>query len=309
MTNNKSTLFTFLLAACLAPSAYTQDGRLGSEGTYSGDGWKFFATYVAEPPLAPGQQISIKGHDDVIHADARDGLPVTFHRFFTDPASKTFIGYDVEVEPIERPGSARLRFKPFGLRASELPKGSHAADFQPLPTPQLPAETFPSGQMIAVDILKNPTTGQKVVDYIEVSYEPIHIPSKAAPRDFQISDVILHFTAPSSFLVNGAKVPPALVASQMVARKLVWLSVPGRGRFLLSLVPYSGYLFQKAGVVKGFELSFSWNGDKYELRVPQAITESSGNWNLYVLAAPPTPAPGFTFGAVNSVEEFFSKPK
>jgi hypothetical protein len=308
MTNNKPIFFTFLLAAGLAPSAYSQAGRLGSEGTYSGDGWKFYATYVAVPPLAPGQHISIKGHDDVLHTDAKDGRPVTFHRYFMDPESRTYIGYDVEVEPAETSGSARLRFKPFSLRAGELPKEHHAADFQPLPTPHLPAETFPSGQMIAVDILKNPATGQKVVDYIEVSYEPINRPSKAEPRDFQPSDVLLHIVA-TSLRVNGAEVPPAIVASEDVNRKLVWLSVPGRGRFLLSLSPYPGHPFQKAGVVRAYGISFSWNGDRYEWQTHKPITESVGNWNLYVLAAPPTPAPGFTFGAVNSVQEFLSRPQ
>ena len=67
----------------------------------------------------------------------------------------------------------------------------------------------------------------------------------------------------------------------------------------------------KAGVVRGFDLSFSWNGDRYQWHSSSAITESSGNWNLYVLAAPATraqpTAQGFSFGAVNSVEEFLSK--
>jgi len=100
------------------------------------------------------------------------------------------------------------------------------------------------------------------------------------------------------------------VAAQAIERKLVWVSVPGRGRFLLSLSPYTGYPFQKAGVVRGFALWFSWNGDRYEWLSRSPITESSGNWNLYVLAVPTmakSNARRFSFGAVNSVEEFLSK--
>jgi hypothetical protein len=307
MTNNTKCLINFLLAGGLAVSAYGQPGRLGSEGCGSRDGWKFYATYFAEPALAPGQQISIQGHDDVIHEDAQNGRPTVFHRLFLDPESKSYIGYDVEVEPADRPGLARLRFKPVSLRADQLPKQYHAADYRLLPAPEFPAETFPSGQTIAVEVLKNPTTGQKVVDYIEVSFEPIHLPSSAAPRDFQAADVILHITGPS-LLVNGVEVPAGLVADQMVARKLVWLSVPGRGRFLLSLAPYPGYPFQKAGATTAYGLSFAWSGDRYEWRSRELITESSGNWNLYVLQAPPDgSAKGFSFGAVNSVEEFLSR--
>jgi hypothetical protein len=245
-----------------------------------------------------------------MHTDAKAGRPVIFHRFLTDPASKTYIGYDVEVEPMEKIGSARLRFRPFSLRADQLPKEYHAADYQALAPPLFPAETFQSGQTIAVDVLVSPTTGQKIVDYLEVSYEPIRMPSKAEPRDFQVSDVILHITAPS-LRVNDVAIQPAIVACQSVARKLVWLSVPAHGRFLLSLCPFAGYPFQKAGVVSGFGLSFLWNGDRFEWLTREAATESSGNWNLYVLAAPLTTAEatakGFSFGAVNSVEEFLSK--
>ena len=84
--------------------------------------------------------------------------------------------------------------------------------------------------MIAVDLLINPTTGQKVVDYIQVTFEPTgEVPSRAAPRDFQVADVLLHIVAPS-LLVNDVAVPPA-IADMVINRGLVWLSVPGRARF------------------------------------------------------------------------------
>src|SRR5260370_26863812 len=110
--------------------------------------------------------------------------------------------------------------------------------------------------------------------------KPIRIPSKAEPRDFQVADVLLHIVAPS-LRVNDAEVPRAIVAAQGVARKLVWLSVPGHGRFLLSLSPFAGYPFQKTGVVRGFGLSFSWNRHPHEWLPRQPITESSGAWTLF----------------------------
>jgi hypothetical protein len=310
MINNKEIFFTYLVAGCLAAPVCGQPMLLGGAGTSSADGWKFHASYFIEPKLLPGQHLSIAGQTDVIHTEAENGKPVTFHRYFTDPEAKTFWGYDVEVEPTEKAGSAVLRFKPFSLHGDQLEKKYHTADFVALPAPQFPVETFRSGQTIAVDMLKNPSTGQTVVDYVEVSYSPIRIPSKAEPRDFQVADVILHITAPTLRL-NNAAVPQAIVADQVILRKLVWLSVPGHGRFLLSLAPYANYAFQKAGVVTGFGLSFSWNGERYEWRSRESITESSGNWNLYVLAAPSasggTGQQGFSFGGVNSVEEFLAK--
>jgi len=317
MSNSKEIFFAILISGCLAASAEGQLSRLGAEGAGSRDGWKFYATYFVEPRLAPGQHISIQGHDNVTHEDGKDGKPTVFHRFFIDPESKTYIGYDVEVEPMDKPGFARLRFKPLSLRGDQLPdrpvhgkqKEYETAELRALPAPQFPAETFPSAKMIAVDILKNPFTGQRVVDYVEVSYEPIRTPSKDEQRDLRVDDVILNITAPT-LRVNGAEMPEGIVASWSLARKLVWLSVPGRGRFLLSLAPYAGYSFQKAGVVNASSISFTVNGDRYEWRSREAITESSGNWNIYVLSEPPnageTARQEFTYGAVNSVEEFLS---
>ena len=310
MINRATLVSTFVLAGCLTASLSAQPGLLGAAGSYSRDGWKFSVSYFVQPPLAPDQHLSIKGQTDVLHTEAKDGTPVIFHRFLTDPASKTYWGYDVEVEPTETPGVARLRFKPFSKHAGDLPKEYHAAEFRALASPQFPAEAFQSGQTIALDVLTNPATGQKVTDYIEVSFEPIRVPINADPRDFQVSDVLLHIVAPS-LRVNDKPLQSAVVAAQWMARKLVWLSIPGHGRFLFSLSPYPGYPFQKAGVANGYKLSFSWNGNRYEWLTREALTESSGAWNLYVLAAPQSAAQasaqGFSYGAVNSVDEFLSE--
>ncbi len=316
MRNNKP-FFLFLAAGLLTSSAYGQRGILGGAGTYCGDGWKFSASYVLEPWSPGHQHVNIEGLSEVMHTDAKDGRPDTFHRVFVDPVAQTYWGYDVEVEPQGEAGSARLRFKPFSLQAYELPTDYHpihvsnVATFRALPAPEFPTGTFRSGQVIAVDVLKNPATGQKVVDYIEVEFEPIYVSSRAEPRDFQVSDVLLHIFDPSLRL-NGADVLPAVtVADRALRSRLVWLAFPGHGRFLLSLSPHPGYAFQKAGVVSRFGLSFSSNGDRYELLSRSQITESNGNWNLYVLSAPSAPADatgqGFSYGELNSVDEFVSK--
>src|ERR1700691_4893817 len=155
MTNNRTPLSVFLLTGCLAISASAQT-VLGGAGTYSSDGWKFSCSYVAKPPLLPGQHLSIQGNTDVMHTNAEAGNPVVFHRFLTDPASKSYWGYDVVVEPMGETNSARLRFQPFSLRADQLPKEYHAAEFRNLGAPEFPSQTFQSGQMIAVDVLVNP---------------------------------------------------------------------------------------------------------------------------------------------------------
>jgi hypothetical protein len=112
--------------------------------------------------------------------------------------------------------------------------------------------------------LINPATGQKVVDYIQVTFEPMgDVPSKAAPRDFRVADVLLHIVVPPLRIKNEA-VPLAIVADMVVNRGLVWLSVAGRGRFLLSLAPQDRYEFKKAGAAGGRTLTLT---DRRSLRV------------------------------------------
>ena len=312
---SKKVMAALLLAGFAGPSVYGQHGILGGSGTYCRDGWKFSATYVLQPWSAAHQHVSIEGLSDVMHTDAKDGSPDTFHRVFVDPVAQAYWGYDLEVEPLPETGTARLRFRPLSLRADQLPKDYHprqvpdVATFRPLPSPQLPSGTFQSGQVIAVDVMRNPATGQKVVDYIEVEFEPVYTAAKAEPRDFEVSDVLLHISDPS-LRVNGTDVPAVFtIADRSLKSPLVWLSIPGHGRFLLSLCSYAGYGFQKPGVVSGFGLSFSWKGDRFDLfsRVP--ITEPIGNWNLYVLPAPSASADvgqGFAYGELNSLKEFVS---
>jgi hypothetical protein len=309
------TFMTLSIGLLAVSSAYGQNGILGGAGTYCADGWKFSASYVLEP-WSPGQHVNIEGLSDVIHSDAKDGKPGTFHRVFVDPVNRTYWGYDVEVEPQGNPGSAWLRFKPLSVVADQLPTDYHpkhvpdVATFRPLPAPQVPTGTFESGQIIAIDVLNNAASGQKVVDYIQVEYEPVYVSNNAGPRDFAVTDVLLHLTS-ASLRINSTDVPPAsTIADRSLKSRLVWLAVPGGGRFLLSLHPYPGYSFQRAGVVTRFGFSFSLNGDKYELLSRTQLTEASGNWNLYVLSLPSsTRAPGqaFSYGELNSVEEFVSK--
>ena len=172
-------VLTSLLLAVFTATAYGQHGRLGGSGTYCRDGWKFSATYVLEPWSLAHQHVSIEGLGEVMHTDATGGIPDTLHRV-VDPVDETYWGYDLEVEPGGEIGTAQLRFRPLSLTAERLPKDYHprqvpnVAAFHALAAPPLPSGTFKSGEVIAVDVMRNPATGQKVVDYIEVEFEPVY---------------------------------------------------------------------------------------------------------------------------------------
>jgi len=157
-------LSAILLSGCALAA---QPGLFKQGSTTTGDGWKLTYSAVAKPPLSGGQQISLR--TDASHTDI-PGKPPVFHRFFADPATHTYFGYDVVVQAAKN-GPAIVKFQPLSLRGAQLPKEYNAAEFRTAAIPQFPAETYQAGQTIAIDVLKNPKTGLRVVDYVQVSHE------------------------------------------------------------------------------------------------------------------------------------------
>jgi hypothetical protein len=62
----------------------------------------------------------------------------------------------------------------------------------------------------------------------------------------------------------------------------LWLYLPSRGRFLLSLVPHPSLGFSRAGEVAGGALTFTAGKDTYGIRSADRIAPAGGRFNLYV---------------------------
>ena len=65
---------------------------------------------------------------------------------------------------------------------------------------------------------------------------------------------------------------------------VIWLALPGLGRYLLSLAPHAG--FEKAGVIRDNVIALNDGPHHYELRLANPIASSDNAWNLYVLHDP-----------------------
>src|SRR5579859_2771843 len=151
----------------MAAAGASQPGVFKEGSTSATGGWKFTYSAVAKPPLASGQRIAIP--NDATHTDA-PGAPPVFHRFCANPATHSYFGYDVVVVP-GRSAQSILRFRPLSLRGDQLPKEFGAAQFHSAAIAQFPSQTYHTGETIAVDVLQNAATGQKVVDYVQVTLE------------------------------------------------------------------------------------------------------------------------------------------
>ncbi len=216
----------------------------------------------------------------------------TIRRVFVDSGSDFFFGYDLLVEPVGETKQFRISARPLGAedekelraRSSFKTRRMHpdynAAGLSRASAPQV----IDDGDAFALDVLVNPQTGGKIVDVVQVSFDQSKLReapvSESPPRDYTLADVELNISN-YRLLVNGEMVAGAKRTGGC-AGPLVWFHLPGKGRFIFSLMPHNGYDFRKVATIEHNKISFNWDGTQYEWFSNSPIIGSGGNWHLWV---------------------------
>ena len=294
-----------LLAVCPEARAQSEEGVTSVRLKEGGILLEFRTE--ADPPRA-GLSFKARGVTSV-----REGRNVT-HRVFVDQANGATFGYDLEVAPSSIPDHFLLSIKPlsgeqFSVKAMSVkavPVTPGSAKSVPTrrwpvakpptgaPPPVTQAPKFPpaflikDGGAFALDVLVNPQTGVKIVDVVRVSSEGGRAAaggtSEPAPaRSF--TPLPLELSVENfRLLINGR---PALGAERPVrggvSGELLWLYLPGRGRFIFSVVPHEGYPFRRAGSVEGDRISFRVAGERYEWISGTPVFAGGREADLWVL--------------------------
>jgi hypothetical protein len=291
MTTDKR-LAALLLVLLAATNAAAVAGRDAAARGAAGDGKSRMIV-----PLRSGAFLVFKteavppGPEEVstsfVESEERPNL---VRRVFVGKEGETFFGYELSVEAVA--GAREFRVSVLPLGAEYLGRLRARPSFQRLrPHPSYDEAAFRSapqtvgdGDTFALDVLHNPRTGVKIVDFVTVSYRDPRLLEQAAgegpPRDYTLEDVELRVTGYRLF-VNGEAVNRGPGGGCTGA--LVWFSLPGRGRFIFSLVPRPGYDFRKVAAAEHNKISFEWEGVDYvwESRFP--VVGAGGNWSLWVL--------------------------
>lgn len=216
------------------------------------------------------------------------------HRVLKDTGGRFIFGYDLWVKPnptsknfkiVVRPLDAQFEIKLRARNASEgEPPQSEIISTFPKPTgPQ----TLDDGDAFSLDLLINQNSGVKIVDVVKVAFDRSHLwdnNPKILPRDFAV-DAVKLAVKDYRLLVNGNVVSVGKPTNGC-AGALLWFYVPGRGRFILSLVPREGYEFQKVGIIEDNRIEFTVNDNHYEWLSSSPILQGGGTWNLWVLHDP-----------------------
>ncbi|HSB17990.1 MAG TPA: hypothetical protein VLE22_26300 [Bryobacteraceae bacterium] len=202
--------------------------------------------------------------------------------------NNTYFGYDLVAEPLGG-GRYRLRFAPLTItprKMSEIFSEANVSNWTPLPLPREPATLeIQAGETVALDLFVNPSTGQKVTDYLTIKGDERQVVHVAGPaRDFGPEDATIEISFPN-VSVDGTP----LVSSQGgVSGQAVWIDLPGHGRFVFSLAPHPDLGMQKAGEIRGTTMTWRTGGHEYTITTDKPIASGSRAYNLYVFHIPRT---------------------
>jgi hypothetical protein len=225
---------------------------------------------MVEPPRPKGQELHIGG------GGADDSN--TNHRILEDMDQKRFFGYDLQVNALGS-GRFQLNFKPLTVTAS-MHKWMDLDGWTEIPlTSVLASKQVNDGETVAVDLMVNPGTGEKIVEYITVGSPS---GSNGTARDFQMNDVQMSLASPQLRLNGKYMEWNHGDAHGTASGSMIWVYVPDRGRFLISFTPHAELGFRQAGEVRGSQIKFVWNDETYELKGTERIMPADGAWNVYV---------------------------
>jgi len=198
------------------------------------------------------------------------------HHTISDNTSKRLFGYDLLVEPSADGLTAKLILQPLSPKFSVPDRNWTLVSPPRYPT----IAGVRVGETVAIDLLVNPSTGQKVVDYLTLLRSaPVEMSNEPA-REIALADVELTVQSPR-ILLNGRPLAPEGGDTEAGASgEAVGIYMPGFGRFAVSLLPHKG--FQRLGVVSGNKFRFQDGASTIEVTSQSRIVPASGVFHLYV---------------------------
>ena len=278
----RASFLAFISTVC----AFSQIGRLDG-GSVNGTGFRLYWETRLEP-ASPALAENL--------GTAQMWGTETFTRILMNRERRTYFGYRMTVS-IESDNSYSIAWTPQFRLTPELARVVHIDDpeawrQQPTGWDATNRKIVRPGDVIALDLMVSPQTGQKIVEYITIQ-EPFRLSLNffnnpaprefsyvgGAPREFRAEDAELRLREPL-FTINGKVEESSRGSLQDISGPTVWLLAPGKGRFVLSLTPRPG--FQKAGEVRGTSLSFKWGADTFGISSASRIVAGDAAFNLYV---------------------------
>lgn len=256
------------------------------------------------PPNAPGLRISANSTEAGSTSTSPDN---SFRRILRLSDGRAII-YEVLINPLEGHKQFEVRLQAVTPTPEQAKRWQ--IDYSRIETGFLINYISPivvnSGDTIAIDVLVNPQTGVKVVDYYRISNKPLTTrrnqgASGGSARPFKADEIELNVFN-YELRLNGETV---YKNSGGFRGRFIWIDVPRVGRFIFSLAQADAEAagFQPAAYVNDQRIVFNHGGNRYELTSEQPIVPGSGDFYLWMLHDPT-----FTIGSPNLPPEFSADP-
>ena len=273
-------------AVAVGQTCVAEPGEVGSGMASLRNGVSVHIVTKAEPP----------GNEAALKLGNRYGVETgVLHRAIVDGVNRTYFGYDFSGELMAGTAQCRITISPL----TRPPDSS----FKPVLLPSYPApQVVSNGDTIALDILTTPDGRQKIVDYIDVSCKTQDGGATAFAQDASVDDLQMALSEPAIYS-NGSLVSGPVKGAHL-SGTLVWFYVPGKGRFIFSLVPRQTPGFAQAGTVREDTISFSLGADQFVVKGASTIFGTGQPRNVYVFHDKSfDPKSGPTIGSATRLEQ------
>jgi hypothetical protein len=213
----------------------------------------------------------------------RDGGKAIVHRFVRDNMRQLYVSYTVTVETLP---DATYRVS-FGPPADEPPAQVPAnAGWKVLspaifPVPQI----MRNEDSIRLELYSNHTS-RRMIEYFHVGRQDRMDLRKETPHDSYAEDAELTMAGPR-LRVNGVEAATPLSGasgrSETIRGPVLWVYIPGHGRFVLSLHARPQLGIESDGEVAGNSLTFTASdGNVFRIESAERIAPGSGTYALHV---------------------------
>ena len=208
-----------------------------------------------------------------------DGNSMRFQ--ICDDATRRCFGFRLRVYALDLTGARAATFGPAGPEGSGMSVESERKRFEEAPLAKYPMpQKIRPGDTIALDVMVSADGKERIVEYLKFDFEN----GGVTLRDFTIDDGPITYArepAPVGVQIDGLQYRGTTTFSEGKGGATVWIYLPGRGRYILSLVPHEGFV--KAGFVRANVMAFSADGREYRIHLGKPLVATAGPWNLYVL--------------------------
>jgi hypothetical protein len=226
---------------------------------------------AAKSPLSTSGSVAVNEGNDM-------------HRLVLDSNGRVLFGYTMEAWGV--PNAQDLyfvRLKPLDPAYEARLRNEAEARKKPQTIPDKIATVtavrdFPTvrkGEAVSVDILVNPSTGERIYDVLEPSFapeRPLQTPAKVQEDSFSFEN--------PRIAINGETVQQATNTWVIGAAGMIY--IPGHGAFYLALDPLPEYSFIASGRVSKEKLTFGEGNDWVEVVGKSNILSNSEYRTVWV---------------------------